>query len=119
MFPTPYTVTYKPCTGVTEDDMGNDVAVLGDPVPRKVYGWGEHRARKFAEFTNAGTAGHTSREVADIDLAMPVPATPLNLLDQFTIDDGPPYQVVGIRDNTHGFHGWRPGIVAELKRVKG
>lgn len=111
MFPR-FTVTHLPCTDVTEDDMGNDVPVHGDPVPRKVYGWSEHNTEKLGE--------HTSRDVAEIDLAMP--PRRVNLMDRFILDPedtGKPFEVVRVRDNTKGFHGWRPGIVVELKRVTG
>lgn len=112
MFPKPYTVTHLPCTGEGEDGMGNDVPLFGDPVRRKVYGWSEHDTEKLG--------GYTSRDVAEIDLSMP--PTRVGLQDRFILDPddpGLPYEVVRVRDRTHGFHRWRPGIVVELKRVTG
>lgn len=110
MFPKPYTVTHTPCVDVGQDGMGNDVPIFGDPVQRKVYGWGAHR-REFRD-------GETSRDIAEVDLSLPA-SVPVSMFDHFKLDDGDPFQVVGLRDNTHGFHGWRPGVVAELKRVTG
>lgn len=114
MFPKPYTVKHLVCTGTTEDGMGNDVPLFdGEPVPRKVYGWSEHDTEKLGD--------HTSRDVAEIDLGMP--RAPVKLLDRFILDDDDPddrpYEVVRVRDRNKGFHGWRPGIVVELKRVTG
>ncbi|PJE24764.1 MAG: hypothetical protein CK431_04345 [Mycobacterium sp.] len=62
--------------------------------------------------------GYTSRDLAEIDLSMP--AINVGLSDRFILnpdDPGKPYEVVTIRDNNRGFHGWRPGIVVGLKRV--
>lgn len=112
MFPKPYTVTYLPCIGAGEDGMGNDIPLFGDPVPIKVYGWSERSTEVLDT--------HTSRHIADIDLAMP-PAS-VGLQDRFILHPAEadrPYEVVGVRDRTHGFHRWRPGIVVELKRVTG
>jgi hypothetical protein len=114
MFPKRFKVIHTPCVGAGEDGMGNDVPLFGDPVPRKVYGWSTHNAEKLGE--------STSRDVAEIDLAMP-PAR-VGLQDRFDLldpddPDTRPYEVVEVRDRTKGFHGWRPGIVVELKRVTG
>ena len=109
MFPKPYTIQRLPCTGTTTDGMGNDKPTFGAPVPLKVYGWSEHVEQKLE--------GHTDREIADVDLAMP--RMPVNLLDRYILDSGKPFRAIRVRDRNHGFHGWRPGIVLELKRVTG
>ncbi len=107
-FPTPFTVTHTPCTGVTQDGRGNDVPAYGTPVSREAIAYSPHRKEV--------TEGHTSRDIAEVDLALPT--TTVNLMDRFTLD-GQVYEVVGVRDNNGGFHGWKPGVVAELKRVTG
>lgn len=125
MFPKRYTVTHIPCTSMGEDAMGNDLPTFGDPVARKVYGWSASRTETRTEQSSGGGAtietGFTSRDVAEIDLALPA-SVPVGLSDRFILDPsdtGRPYEVVAIRDNNHGFHGWRPGIVVGLKRVSG
>lgn len=109
-FPTPFTVTQTPFIGMdtVADAMGNDKPKFGTPVLRKVYGW---RPRVVEN-----RDGHTSRSVVDVDLAAPQFA--VTLLDRFSIA-GEEYETVGIRDNNTGFHGWKPGMVVELKRVTG
>lgn len=42
----------------------------------------------------------------------------VDLMSRFGIN-GKTYEVVGERDETGGFHGWKPGIIVELKRVTG
>jgi len=101
-------VTYTPCTGVTQDALGNDVPSFGSTVDLKAYSYAPHR--------NEDTDGHTSRDIAEVDLAMP-PMT-VDLMSRFGIN-GKTYEVVGERDETGGFHGWKPGIIVELKRVTG
>lgn len=101
-------VTHTPCTGATQDSRGNDVPTYGAATQKKAYSHSPHRTET--------TDGHTSRDVAVMDLALP-PMT-VTLQDRFTVD-GLLYEVVGLRDQTGGFHGWRPGVVAELKRVTG
>lgn len=108
-------MVHTACTGVTQDGMGNDVPQYdSEPVSRKVYGWSEHKA----ETKNGERAGAHEREIADVDLSLPA-SIPVGQYDLFQIDDGQPYVVTGIRDRNHGFHGWRPGNVLELKRVTG
>lgn len=109
MFPTPYTVTQIPCTGLGVDAMGSDTPIYGDPITRRVYGWS-------ASDKQEAQHGHTERDNNNIDLAMPY--TTVNLLDKFVVA-GKPYICNGIRDRNHGFHGWRPGIVVQLNAVTG
>lgn len=101
-------VTHTPCIGVTPGDLGNDVPSYGTPVQRMAHAYGTHRSEV--------TAGHTSRDTAVMDLALPTVG--VKLLDRFTVN-GDEFEVVGVRDNNGGFHGWMPGIVVELKRVTG
>lgn len=107
-FPKLFSVTHTPCSGVTQDGLGNDVPAYGAPVSREAIAYSPHRKEV--------TEGHTSRAVAEVDLALP--ATTVNLMDRFTLN-GELFEVVGWRDNNGGFHGWKPGIVVELKRVTG
>lgn len=106
--PTPHAVTHTPCTGVMQDGLGNDQPTFGSPVQRKAYAYARHRTE--------GTDGHTSRVIADMDLSMPT--VTVGLMDRFTVN-GDEFEVVGVRDNNGGFHGWKPGLVVELKRVTG
>lgn len=105
-FPTPYSVTHTPYDGTAQDDWGNSVPAFGDPVTRLVYGWAPHLTEMRDSVSTV--------EEADTDLYMP--PTTVNLKDRFTVD-GALYEVVGVQDWNHGFHGWTPGIVAELCRV--
>lgn len=107
-FPTPHTVIHEQVTGVTEGALGNDVPTFAAGVERKAYSYAPHRVETLD--------GHTSRDVAEMDLAMP--AVTVGLMDRFTVNDVV-YETVGVRDLTGGFHGWKPGIVVELKRVTG
>lgn len=107
-FPAPFTVTHTPCVGVTQDSRGNDVPAHGPAVSRSAIAYSPHRKEL--------TDGHTSRDIAEVDLALP--STAVSLMDRFTLN-GQEYEVVGVRDNNGGFHGWKPGVVAELKRVTG
>lgn len=109
-FPTPYLVLHERCIGVSEDEdgMGDDVPTFDYGIDRPAYGWRAHRKENVD--------GHSSRVVAEVDLAMP--SAPVGLMDRFTIN-GEVFEAVGIRDNNNGFHGWQPGIVVELKRVTG
>lgn len=109
MFPTPHTVTYTAFSGMGEDPRtGNDVPTYAAPVQVPVYSWSAVRARN--------SDGHTSRVEWDIEVAMP--HRTINALDKFTVD-GQPYSVAGVRDMTHGWHNWKPGIVVELVAVNG
>lgn len=108
MFPTRHTATHIPFAGVGEDQLGNDVIRFGDPTPVKVFGWSVHHRETLD--------GHTSRDIADLDLALP--PREVRLQDRWIVA-GEAYETVEIRDRTKGFHGWRPGIVVELKRVSG
>lgn len=101
-------VTYTPCTGVTEGSLGNDVPAFGTPVSMKAYSYQPHRKETLD--------GHTSRDVAEVDLA--IPPLSVNLMSKFTIGTDT-YEVVGVRDNGGGHHGWNPGVVVELKKVTG
>ncbi|WP_084459495.1 hypothetical protein [Mycolicibacterium houstonense] len=100
-------VIHTPATGTGEDSLGNTATVPGVPVERLAYSIGPHVEEQ-------GSVTRTETEVADTDVAMP--KYPVTLKDTFTID-GDTYNVVGLRDMTHGFHGWQPGIVVELQKV--
>ncbi|WP_237079640.1 hypothetical protein [Mycobacteroides abscessus] len=47
-----------------------------------------------------------------------MPSMQVDLVDRFVVN-GLLYEVVGTRDNDGGFHGWKPGVIVELKRVTG
>ena len=65
-------------------------------------------------------AGH-DRVVVDIEMAVPegFPVGPRDVID---LPEGPQgqFEVIGYpEDANNGFHGWRPGLVVNLKRVEG
>lgn len=108
MFPATIPVVHTPLMAVTQDSRGNDVLSFKAPVSLKAIAFGDHKVEN--------TDGHTSQVVAEADLALPT--MPVDLRDRFTVNNLL-YEVVGVRDNNGGFHGWKPGVVAELKRVTG
>lgn len=108
MLPATIPVVYVPFLGVAQDALGNDVPTFGAPVSLKAISYQPHRSEN--------TDGRTSQDVAEVDLAMPTMT--VDLMDRFTLN-GLLYEVVGLRDNNGGFHGWKPGVVVELKRVTG
>ncbi|OBJ26973.1 hypothetical protein A5622_07765 [Mycobacterium sp. 1245801.1] len=61
--------------------------------------------------------GFTGRNIEDVDLTL-VPMD-VGVQDQFIIDDGKPFYVVGIIDCRNGWHGWAPGVSVHLQRVTG
>lgn len=93
-----------------EDSLGNDVPVLADPQPVGVYSWS---MRADADLNNSFTARKI--QVASIEM----PGYDWSLMDQFLLDDGPPYEVFVVTDCTHGWHDWQPGIVLQVRRVVG
>ncbi|HOY80571.1 MAG TPA: hypothetical protein PLB92_00390 [Rhodoglobus sp.] len=117
-FPTPYTVIHKVFNGTGEDDLGNDAETWSDGVEVSVI------AIQSGMVENVN--GHTSRVVADVDMAVP-PDLRVTVRDRFTLpypfndpDDvnDKPYEVVALEDGL-GFHGWRPGYVVKLRKVTG
>lgn len=108
MLPATIPVVHVPFLGVTQDARGNDVPTFGAPVSLKAVSYQPHRVEN--------TDGHTSQVVAEVDLAMPTMV--VDLMDRFVLNSLT-YEVVGVRDNNGGFHGWKPGVVVELKRVTG
>lgn len=100
-------ITHRPYVGDTTDGLGNRVPSYGTPAAVNVY--------SVAPRTLEQTITWSTSEVADLDVF--APALPVDLKDQFVID-GDTYEVVGRTDWTHGFHGWRPGLVIELKRAE-
>lgn len=105
--------------GDGEGDLGNDAKAWADPVAVLVIGIQSGQAENVN--------GHTSRVVADVDMAVP-PELHVTVRDRFTLpypfndpslgDADKPYEVVAIEDGL-GFHGWRPGYVVKLMRVSG
>lgn len=109
MFPATVPVVHVPFLAVTQDQRGNDALTYSAPASIKAIAVRDHRVE-----TTVG--GHVSRVVADVDLALP--PMPVSVRDRFVIDNHQ-FEVVGVRDNGGGHHGWQPGVVAELKRVTG
>lgn len=106
-FPLAHTLTRKPYTGDTEDSLGNTVPGFGASEEVRVYAISPHTVEQ-------GTTTVTETQIADLDVFAPKIA--VSLKDQFVVDSDD-YEVVGVQDWTMGFHGWKPGIVIELRRV--
>lgn len=106
-FPTPFTLSRKPYVETT-DGLGNTKPDFGDTVAFPAISVAAHQQEQ-------GSASITETAVADLDVYAPKAA--VSLKDQFTID-GLDYEVVSVADWTMGFHGWQPGIVVQLRRVK-
>ncbi len=100
-------ITHVPYDGESFDDLGNRVPAYGQPKTVRVH--------SVAPRTREQTVTWSTSEVADLDVFAPV--FPVSLKDRFVVD-GDTYEVVGRTDWTHGFHGWKPGVVIELKRAE-
>ncbi|AER47567.1 head-tail adaptor [Mycobacterium phage DS6A] len=111
MFPRRHKVKHIPCVGTQLDRMKNEKPVFGEPVEIAVFGWVTRRDETIL-------AGHEARIVSRLDVTMPADAATVGLLDQFEVA-GELYEVLQVRDYSTGWHGWRPGMVVELKRVTG
>ena len=103
----PFTVT--PMTGMGTDPLGNDKPLYGTPVQRKAYAYAPHKVVDAAQ-------GTPNRVTADVDLS--APSYGIKVRDKIALN-GATYEVVGLRDNSGGFHGWNPGVVCELKVTSG
>lgn len=107
-FPTPYEVSwYSFNEDAGQNDLGNDAEAWADPVPRKVIGWTGVQTEKLGVFA--------SRSITDRNLQVP-PDFTFKLRDRCGLPDGL-YEVIGSNDRCHGFHGWQPGNVVNLKLV--
>lgn len=108
-------VPYRKCTGAVQDGMGTDVPQYADPVDIDAFSWA------ISEKPNLGDLGKrdgfTGRNVESASLTLP--PRDVAVLDQFFLDAGAPFSVVGISDCRNGWHGWSPGITVELQRVTG
>ena len=119
VFPAIVPVQHMVFDGDGEGDLGKDAEDWADPVAVLVIGIQSGQAENVN--------GHTSRVVADVDMAVP-PELHVTVRDRFMLpypfndpslgDDDKPYEVVAIEDGL-GFHGWRPGYVVKLMRVSG
>jgi hypothetical protein len=107
MFPVTLTLSRTPYNGESESVLGNTSPSYGDAVPFGAIAVAPHTVEE-------GSTTSTETQVADLDVY--APKTSVSLKDKFTIDSNE-YEVVGVQDWTLGFHGWKPGIVVELRRV--
>ncbi|UXE04480.1 head-to-tail stopper [Mycobacterium phage Aubs] len=107
-FPVSFTVTHYPHVGDDSDGLGNTIPVFGPGVPVGAIQLAPH-------VQVIGSATMTETEVVDVDLYLPV-GSPVAVKDrvEFGADV---FDVVAVRDWTLGFHGWAPGLVAELRKV--
>jgi len=110
-FPTPWTVQQEVFTETGVDDLGNDVETWAPATGVQVIAW------QNSQVENVN--GHTSRVVADLDMAVPASLT-VSVRDRFTLPgDAAPYEVVAVEDANHGFHQWAPGYIVKLRKVSG
>lgn len=107
-FPIRHSVTRLPYEGDGDDGFGNTESQFGPGVTVGVFAIAPHT---FEEGSNT----RTETEVADLDVFMP--KATVSAKDRFVVS-GDTYDVVAVKDWTQGFHGWEPGIVVELRRVK-
>lgn len=106
-FPIAHTLTRKPFTGEGQSGLGNTVPTFGTPESFSAYAVAPHTVEE-------GSTTVTETEVADLDVF--APKQTVSLKDRFSIETND-YEVIGIQDWTMGFHGWKPGIVVELRRT--
>ncbi|AGT12216.1 head-to-tail stopper [Mycobacterium phage Velveteen] len=107
-FPTPYTVTHYPHVGDTSDGLGNTVPQFGAGVTVPVIQLAPH-------VQVVGTYSIVETETIDVDLYLP-PGSPVKVKDRVGYGSDV-FDVVAVRDWNMGFHGWAPGLVAELRKV--
>lgn len=108
-FPLLFTVSHEVFNGTGQDDLGNDTDAWADPVTRPVIAW----TQVAAEDVLGG-----QREITDVDMAVPPEFKPA-LRDRITLPGEGRFEVIGVRDANHGFHGWKPGNVVQLRKVAG
>lgn len=110
-FPTPYTVDHYPWASVAVDDLGNAVPSWPEtPTAVAVHGY----ITNIVERLGDSAAG----EVFDATVSAPA-AWLVTIRDRVALPDGLLYEVVGVRLQDSGFHGWKPGSVVLLKRLEG
>lgn len=110
MFPTPHTVQWQQRVKTT-DALGNDKWTHLPAVPLKAYSYTDARQRNAAQ-------GTPNRVEWDVDLSMPT--ADVKVQDKIMLPDSSTvYLVTGVRRMNGGWHGWQPGIVAELKVTSG
>lgn len=122
-YPTPYTVGWHVRTN-TGPDRYREPATYSPPkdqpgTPVPVIQW------SAAKSDDSGSDGRQQlgyeRVVLSVDLFVPPGFTPKRG-DLIDLPAGPvgQFEIVGaVEDYNHGFHGWHPGSVVNLRRVEG
>lgn len=116
-FPAAVAITWHSFTGTGIDSLGNEGESWASGAARYVIGYGEARTEKPGDFIGVGTGALATRVVADMHVYIP-PGFAWTMRDRAVIG-GDLYEVVGLNDSEHGFHGWAPGSTLRLKRVTG
>ncbi|AFA45016.1 head-tail adaptor [Mycobacterium phage WillSterrel] len=107
-FPTSFVVTRIPHVGDSSDGLGNTKPQFGAGVAVAAIQLAPH-------VQMMGSATITETQVVDVDLYLPA-GSPVTVRDRIGIG-ADVFDVVAVRDWTMGFHGWAPGLVAELRKV--
>ncbi|WP_037183828.1 hypothetical protein [Rhodococcoides fascians] len=105
-----FTVQVEKAVDGPRNEHNNVTRTYAPPIDAPVYGWS---APASSEST---AAGQTNRVVHDLELLVPESFT-ATAHDRVTVD-GRKYEMQGDpADFNHGPFGFRPGLVANLKRV--
>lgn len=110
-FPTPYTVDHYPWSTEADDELGNAEAKWpANPTVTAVHGYTINIVERLGD----SAAG----EMFDATVSAPADWL-VTVRDRVALPDGLLYEVVGVRLQDGGFHGWKPGSVVLLKRLEG
>lgn len=118
-FPTPWTVWIHRYDGTARNAHNNPVkayvpprGVTGDPV--LVIQWESAISEPSVDQTVDRVTLYIPpvlRSPDGVEVALPKPT------DLIDLPGGRQYEVTGVRDCTHGFHGWAPGYTIDLQRA--
>ena len=108
-FPARFTVDHYPYVGDAADELGNVIDTWATPTSRAAQGWQSVDREKLGN--------NAQGVVFDVSLSLPPEWSPA-MHDRIGLPDGT-YEVVALRVQDTGFHGWNPGTVALLKRATG
>lgn len=119
-FPTAYTVQhYVWSANGVDDELGNDLGDWASPVDRAVIGYTEGVTEINTVQGGEGIIVPVrggEEETHDATVSCPPDWTP-NIRDRVMLPSGTLYEVITIRRQDSGFHGWNPGSAVLLKVV--
>lgn len=121
-FPTPYTVGHHVRVATGTGDRFRETVTYNPPkdapgVPVRVIQWGA--AQSAAASQDGRQQPGYDRTIVDVELYV-LPDFKPGTGDLIDLPETGQYEVVGHpQDYNHGFHGWQPGNVINLRRVEG